>query len=437
VTGPDPLTDALTGVPYNLLGATTRQMLDRLEADVSLVALYRLALHPLKGNYDLDHLRAFHADIFGAIYPWAGQIRTEAISKGEPFRPPDDIVAEADDLLQQLATEDHLRGLDLRTFIDRTAHYHARLNAIHPFREGNGRTQRAFLGQLARDAGYEIRWDRLDPRVNVAVSREAMYQDIEPLRVVLADIIQPLRPVYGDHEQTADHLEDRAVHTARLAYRVAQDADQLNSYIDQGYGRLTVTYADARLRATNQVAAIAATQTAQAAYNEGLGHLSALEAEHRQVLAVLHPDANSSRLERQQAGQDLTRLTDQIGTLRADLAGQAAYVAETAQAAGPPQTWSTAQAAARDFTDNWTTHITYARAADLNAAEDLSYLAHWLTGHAIDLSSLADHVRAWAIHPVEAETPIDAIPEPAVKQPQPEQAPPNPEAVPQGPAQRP
>jgi cell filamentation protein len=33
------------------------------------------------------------------------------------------------------------------------------VNACHPFREGNGRTQRAFVRQLAAEAGWEIRWE--------------------------------------------------------------------------------------------------------------------------------------------------------------------------------------------------------------------------------------------------------------------------------------
>jgi fido (protein-threonine AMPylation protein) len=42
-------------------------------------------------------------------------------------------------------------------------YYLAEINATHPFREGNGRTQRAFLQQLAEDAGYRIDWRTLDP----------------------------------------------------------------------------------------------------------------------------------------------------------------------------------------------------------------------------------------------------------------------------------
>jgi cell filamentation protein, protein adenylyltransferase len=58
----------------------------------------------------------------------------------------------------QLAAEKHLRGLIRESFVDRVTHYFAEINAIHPFREGNGRTQRAFFAQLSQEAGWHLRW---------------------------------------------------------------------------------------------------------------------------------------------------------------------------------------------------------------------------------------------------------------------------------------
>jgi cell filamentation protein len=66
-----------------------------------------------------------------------------------------------------LAAENHLKGLDADTFAHRAAYYLGELNSIHPFREGNGRTQREFIRQLGSEAGYSINWSR--------VTREQMY----------------------------------------------------------------------------------------------------------------------------------------------------------------------------------------------------------------------------------------------------------------------
>ena len=94
-------------------------------------------------------------------------------------------------VLAELAKDGHLRGLDRDRFLDRLTHYHAELNAAHPFREGNGRTQRAFLGQLARDAGYQLAWRRLDRQRNIDASRASHRGDNEPLRELLAELLQP------------------------------------------------------------------------------------------------------------------------------------------------------------------------------------------------------------------------------------------------------
>jgi cell filamentation protein len=65
------------------------------------------------------------------------------------------------------------------------------INALHPFREGNGRTQRAFLAQLARAAGHPIRWAAMDPQVNIVASQAARRGDHEPLAAMLDQLVDP------------------------------------------------------------------------------------------------------------------------------------------------------------------------------------------------------------------------------------------------------
>lgn len=74
----------------------------------------------------------------------------------------------------------------------RLAHYYGEINAIHPFREGNGRTQRAFLGQLAREAGWLIAWRELEKTENDRASAAALQGDPKPLTLMMADIVRPL-----------------------------------------------------------------------------------------------------------------------------------------------------------------------------------------------------------------------------------------------------
>lgn len=70
-------------------------------------------------------------------------------------------------------------------FVERLTHYLAELNAVHPFREGNGRTQRAFLGQLADKAGWEVAWSRLDAKANVEASIASLDSDNAQLHALV------------------------------------------------------------------------------------------------------------------------------------------------------------------------------------------------------------------------------------------------------------
>ncbi len=78
-----------------------------------------------------------------------------------------------------------LRGLARNPFITGLAGFLADVNALHPFREGNGRAQRAFFSQLAHDAGHHIAWVRMDPDRNMAASAAAHHGDLAPLREML------------------------------------------------------------------------------------------------------------------------------------------------------------------------------------------------------------------------------------------------------------
>jgi cell filamentation protein len=181
----DPYVDPDSGVLLNRAGITDPERLRVVEAAISVQALYALHDELLPGSYDLDHLCAFHDRIFGRLYPWAGQIRTVAIAKTDLFCLPQHIAPYAQDVFLHLALEKHLRGLPRQSFVDRLTHYLAEVNAIHPFREGNGRTQRAFFGQLSREAGWSVDWSDLDPEENVQASVAALRGDNEPLRAML------------------------------------------------------------------------------------------------------------------------------------------------------------------------------------------------------------------------------------------------------------
>jgi len=104
------------------------------------------------------------------VYPWAGVLRTVDIARTIPFAHWQHVRSYLDGAFDRLSAEDHLRGLDRDAFVLRLAHHLGKVNAAHPFREGNGRTQRAYFRQLASDAGWSLHWSRIDPRENDTAS---------------------------------------------------------------------------------------------------------------------------------------------------------------------------------------------------------------------------------------------------------------------------
>jgi len=154
------------GVLRNKLGITDQQLLATAEADITRARLIQLTERPLPGKYDLDHLRAFHAAIFGDLYSWAGELRTVDIAKRTPFCPVIHLDSYAKEVFGRLASSDGLRGHSRDQFVRLLAQLYGDLNALHPFREGNGRTQRAFLEQFSAAAGYRLSWAGMIPQEN-------------------------------------------------------------------------------------------------------------------------------------------------------------------------------------------------------------------------------------------------------------------------------
>lgn len=65
-------------------------------------------------------------------------------------------------LLNQLKEENYLSNLSIIELVERLAYYMAELNVLHPFREGNGRTIREFIRELAFENGYNIDFEKFE-----------------------------------------------------------------------------------------------------------------------------------------------------------------------------------------------------------------------------------------------------------------------------------
>lgn len=143
----------------NNLGITDTKTLTSLERQITAPMLIALQKAPIQETYDLKHLCGIHKRLFGRVYPFAGKVRAVEIAKGGRLFLPHAIISVVSaKLFLELRNENYLLRYDKEKFCQRIGYYFASINTIHPFREGNGRTQRILIDQLAAKNGYKINW---------------------------------------------------------------------------------------------------------------------------------------------------------------------------------------------------------------------------------------------------------------------------------------
>ena len=127
------------------------QKLSEAEAAIVFGKLTMLKQDPVQGGFDFEHYKQMHHFLFCDIYDWAGQIRDINLSKkGTDFVSADQIDACAKSCFQRLQSF-HAKGLSRRELAEELADFYHTINMLHPFREGNGRVQRAFFEQWAEE----------------------------------------------------------------------------------------------------------------------------------------------------------------------------------------------------------------------------------------------------------------------------------------------
>jgi cell filamentation protein len=155
----DPYLYPGTDVLRNLRGLTDQALLARFEARRTHQRIAECIDKPVPGQCDVDHLKAIHQYIFRDVYEWAGEFRTVNISKGSQlFGHARFLEPALQQIFEKLAAENRLAHLTADIFAGRAAYFLGELNAAHPFREGNGRTQREFIRELGLKAGHYIDW---------------------------------------------------------------------------------------------------------------------------------------------------------------------------------------------------------------------------------------------------------------------------------------
>lgn len=137
------------------------------------------------GDFDPSHYSAVHHHIFQDVYEWAGQYRTVRTAKdGNAFCYPEYIESS---MKRQFESMSEILSSDSQSqFLDRVTDFLAELNAIHPFREGNGRAQLTFLDMIACEAGFPFDFRRIERETFMPAMIESFAGNTTKLRKELS-----------------------------------------------------------------------------------------------------------------------------------------------------------------------------------------------------------------------------------------------------------
>lgn len=176
----------------NKLNLTNEDELWQAERDISAIRIAELKMDPIVGGFDLVYLQAIHKAIFFDIYPWAGQLRTVNIAKGNPFCNSRFLQDYSNEVFGQLKKENFLLDTPAEEIPERLSYYLSEINSIHPFREGNGRAQRVFIEQLAQSVGYHVDFSQVTAEEMIEASKCAFDCAYELMDELFRRITTPL-----------------------------------------------------------------------------------------------------------------------------------------------------------------------------------------------------------------------------------------------------
>ena len=190
-------------------------MLGFVEAQLSAVRIYEDVLESRSGAFDFNHYCDIHRRLFGDVYDWAGTPRvvpsgpmtkqgrdvvnflvndSTAPTVQYRYRPGPQVRDSAEYVFARLQAEDALNDLPPIRFVDRLGAYWGAIDSVHPFREGNSRTETVFFHQLCRNPGYELGAEQLyTKRAEFIAARfhgHATGDGYRRLKALLADTVQ-------------------------------------------------------------------------------------------------------------------------------------------------------------------------------------------------------------------------------------------------------
>lgn len=186
---------------FDLRDAETLEMIERKLTYTQLGLLSSQVV----GVFDIAHLKRIHYRLFHELYDWAGEFRLVDIGKGQTlFCRVAFLDSEADRIRRWLEPRAFRPMPHVVPMAQLAGELLTHLNMLHPFREGNGRTQREFVRQLARFHGFCLDYDRMDAERYMTASITDNPQEMaEALRAAMVNSL-PDRALRAQHQASVE-----------------------------------------------------------------------------------------------------------------------------------------------------------------------------------------------------------------------------------------
>ena len=225
-------------VMRNLVRATSYDELRTREDAAVGMRTTTLHAHGIPSSYDVAGLREIHRHLFQDVYPWAGELRTVNLVKAwEPFAPPDRIEEIVEQVTAAIRDTDLLRRVPDDRYAGALGSVYSVLNVAHPFREGNGRTQREFIAALATESGHAVDWSQIQGHVNDVVSHAARRGDHVPMTAMFEQIVTRTGPALSPGSRLPRAVSASYPAPATGATHAAPSAPSRRPYRSPGAGQ--------------------------------------------------------------------------------------------------------------------------------------------------------------------------------------------------------
>ena len=173
-----------TEILKNKLNIRDQEELNNKERSLVSLRMSELNQSPIPGDFDLEHLKSINKYLFQDLYEWAGDIRKCEMEKGVIFCLYTNLEFFANSIFTKLQEDNYFINFSYEEKISKLVDLFADINALHPFREGNGRTQREFIEELAKVNGINLDLTKIGQQTMI----QASYRSINGDNKQLADL---------------------------------------------------------------------------------------------------------------------------------------------------------------------------------------------------------------------------------------------------------